>query len=53
LCPISIHGSPVNLPNFQRAPRLIIIISSVSPPKKTEREREREERKKKKKGKEP
>jgi hypothetical protein len=30
LCPISIHGSPVTLPKFQIAPRLILVISSGS-----------------------
>jgi hypothetical protein len=30
LCPISIHGSPVTLPKFQMAPRIIFLISSGS-----------------------
>jgi hypothetical protein len=30
LCPISIHGSPVTLPQFQMAPRLIFLLSSGS-----------------------
>jgi hypothetical protein len=28
LCPISIHGSPVNLLKFQMAPNLMLLISS-------------------------
>jgi len=30
LCPVSIHGSPVTLLEFQMAPRLILLMSSGS-----------------------
>ena len=34
LCPISNHGSPVTLLNFQMAPKPKLLISSGSPPQK-------------------